>query len=162
LDLQRDKYNLAPHRLLHFLSVALLVATYVSSNSAVFKWGGGFVVKTGQWSLPIFSIGAILSVFLTVAFAAHSFSFLEKLAFNLGAITVTALVAITLADSSQRRRTLRAEVSASGRNTATGPRARMVELIPRLILSHGIQAMTISAVRLLLGRRRAQVNLERL
>ena len=148
LDVQRDKYNLAPHRLIHILGIALLVANFVSSDSAVFKWGGGFVVKTGQWSLQIFSIGAVLSVLLTLVFAAHSFSFVEKLAFNLGAITLTALLAITLTDWSQRRRTLRAEASAKRRNPGGTPRARMVRL-----LSPGIQVITIPVIRHLWTRR---------
>ena len=55
------KENLSPIRLVHFLSVALLVAVYVRRDSAFLKWPISMpLIKTGMHSLQVFSLGVVL------------------------------------------------------------------------------------------------------
>ena len=54
------------------------------------------MVLTGQWSLQVFSLGAVLGVLVTAIFEAYSPTRLSKLAFNMGAILLTALVVVLL------------------------------------------------------------------
>jgi hypothetical protein len=93
-----SKYNLSIFRLAHFLSVAFLVRTYVNANNPALRWGNDLIIKTGRWPLQIFSMGAILSVIVTVFFSTYSLSLPEKLAFNFAVIFLTALAAVALSN----------------------------------------------------------------
>jgi hypothetical protein len=96
------KYNLSIFRLMHFLSVVFLVRYYVEQDNPALRWCGGCVVESGRWSLQIFSMGAVLSEIGTVVFAIYSPSVSTKLAFNVGAILLTALTGIVLASYGNR------------------------------------------------------------
>ena len=57
------KENLSPLRLLHFLSVALLVAIYFRQDNAFLKSRISLpVIKTGMHSLEVFSLTVVLDV----------------------------------------------------------------------------------------------------
>ena len=91
------KENLSAVRLLHFLSVALLVATYVTSTNPIFRWSGaGVVSRTGRCSLEMFSMSAILSVVLSIIVVVNQPSVLEKLVLDGAAILLMALSAVGL------------------------------------------------------------------
>jgi hypothetical protein len=97
------KENLSAVRLLHFLSVAFLVATYVSSSNPIFRWSGAIFVRTGRWSLEIFSMSAILSEALNIIIVVYHPSVIEKLVLDGAAILFMALTALTLTELRQRR-----------------------------------------------------------
>lgn len=66
-QLFRMKENLSLVRLLHFLSVALLVGTYIASSSPIFRWASAnTMIRIGASSLEMFSLSAILSVALNI------------------------------------------------------------------------------------------------
>ena len=76
--LRHMKENLSPLRLLHFLSVALLVATYVKKDNPVLTWpGASVVIKSGRSSLQVFCLGAILTVLLNLFVAVERPSLLN-------------------------------------------------------------------------------------
>ena len=55
------KDNLSPIRLVHFFSVALLVAVYFRRDSAFLKWPISMpLIKTGMHSLQVFSLVVVL------------------------------------------------------------------------------------------------------
>jgi hypothetical protein len=61
------KENLSAIRLLHFLSIAFLVALYVKPSSSIFRWpGASTIIKSGRSSLHVFCVGAVLSVMLNL------------------------------------------------------------------------------------------------
>jgi hypothetical protein len=94
---EQFKYHLSGFRLAHFLSVALLVATYVNAGNSALRWGGELMIKTGRWSLQIFSLGTVLSLIVTIIFATRSLSLIDKLIVNFGTVLLTALAAVALA-----------------------------------------------------------------
>jgi hypothetical protein len=99
------KENLSFVRLLHFLSVALLVATYVTSSNSIFRWPGAVIVTlTGRYSLEVFSISAILSVVLNIVVVAYHPSVVEKLGLDGIAILLMALTAFALSEFRSRRK----------------------------------------------------------
>ena len=105
IALAHMKDNLSAVRLLHFLSVALLVATYVASNNPVLRWSGADVVaRTGRCSLEIFSMSAILSVALNIIVVVYHPSVFEKLVLDGAAILLMALTAVALTEFRRRRR----------------------------------------------------------
>jgi protein-S-isoprenylcysteine O-methyltransferase Ste14 len=70
----------------------------VNANNPALRWGNDLIIKTGRWPLQIFSMGAILSVIVTVFFSTYSLSLPEKLAFNFAVIFLTALAAVALSN----------------------------------------------------------------
>jgi hypothetical protein len=61
------KENLSAIRLLHFLSIAFLVALYVKPSSSIFRWpGASTIIQSGRSSLQVFCVGAVLSVMLNL------------------------------------------------------------------------------------------------
>jgi hypothetical protein len=97
------KENLSAVRLLHFLSVALLVATYVTSSNPILRWSGAVVVsRTGRCSLEIYSLCTILSVGLSIIFVVNQPSVLEKLVLDGIAILLIALTAVALTEFRRR------------------------------------------------------------
>jgi hypothetical protein len=79
--LRHVKENLSPLRLLYFLSVALLVATYVKKDNPVLAWPGESVdIKSGRSSLQVFCLGAILTVLLNLSVAVERPIVVERIA----------------------------------------------------------------------------------
>ena len=95
--LRHMKENLSPLRLLHFLSVALLVATYVKKDNPVLTWpGASVVIKSGRSSLQVFCLGAILTVLLNLFVAVERPMVIERLALDSAAMLLIGLVATLL------------------------------------------------------------------
>ena len=100
-----DKDNLSAARLLHFLSIAFLCTTYVKSNNRILRWQpAAIVIRTGQCSLEMFSMGSTLSVLLTLNNILHHPSRLEKVALDCVAVLLMALTAVVLTRNRQRYR----------------------------------------------------------
>jgi hypothetical protein len=98
------KENLSPLRLLHFLSVALLVATYVKKDHPVLTWpGASVVIKSGRSSLQVFCLGAILAVLLNLFVAVERPIVVERIALDCAAILLIGLVATLLMRSRASR-----------------------------------------------------------
>jgi hypothetical protein len=67
------KQNLSPLRLVHFLSVALLVGIYVRQNNPILKWSiCKPVIQTGMHSLEVFSLSIVLDCFVNIVVLAES------------------------------------------------------------------------------------------
>jgi hypothetical protein len=99
------KENLSAVRLLHFLSVALLVATYVKSSNLIFGWSGSAIVaRTGRFSLEVFSVSAVLSIVLNIIVVAYHPSIIEKLGLDGVAILLMVLTALALSELRIRRK----------------------------------------------------------
>jgi hypothetical protein len=100
-----DKENLSAARLLHFLSIAFLCATYVKSNNRILRWRpAGVVIRTGQCSLEMFSMGSILSVLLTLNNVLRHPSRLEEVVLDCVAVLLMALTAVVLTRNRQNYR----------------------------------------------------------
>jgi hypothetical protein len=92
-----DKDNLSAVRVLHFLSIAFLFATHIRSNNPILSWWPATVViRTGQCSLEVFSMGAILSVLLSVVVVLQHPPRLERVALDGVAVLLMALTALVL------------------------------------------------------------------
>ena len=112
LPIPDDKDNLSADRLLHFLSIALLCSTYVKSNNRILRWQpAAIVIRTGQCSLEMFSMGSILSVLLTLNNVLRHPSPLEKVALDCVAVLLMALTAVVLTQNRQRYRQQPTEIS---------------------------------------------------
>src|SRR5262249_22675611 len=96
--------NLSALRLFHFLSVVLLVATYLKPNNPIFRWSGVVLVaRTGKCSLEIFSLSAVLSVLLGIIVLVNHSSVLERLILDVVAIMSMALAAVALTEFRKKR-----------------------------------------------------------
>ena len=91
------KENLSLLRLLHFLSVALLVGTYITSNSPILRWAGATaMIRVGASSLEMFSLSAILSVALNIIVVVDRPSIPEKLILDGIAMVLVVMSAVLL------------------------------------------------------------------
>jgi hypothetical protein len=103
--LRHMKEDLSPFRLLHFLSVALLVATYVKKDNPMLNWPGASVlIKSGRSSLQVFCLGAILTVLLNLFVAVEQPIAIQRLALDFAAIGLLGLTATLLMRSRLERR----------------------------------------------------------
>ena len=85
-------------RLIHFLSVVILINHYVGPRSKFLQWGHGLMVSAGRWSLEVFSIGAVLSVAGTIVLLLHQQTLFETIALNAALILISALFVVALSD----------------------------------------------------------------
>jgi hypothetical protein len=91
------KENLSAIRIVHFLSVAFLVAIFVRPTSPILHWpGASAIIKSGRCSLQVFCIGAILSVLLNLFIAIEAPPAWERLILDLLTILLIASLAIAL------------------------------------------------------------------
>jgi hypothetical protein len=101
------KVVLSPLRILHFLSMALLIATYVRSNSSILQ---SFIAKpfvmAGQRSLEMFSISVVLSMAANVYVLAESPSMSVRLILDCAMVSTMALTAIIITRSDRTRSAL--------------------------------------------------------
>jgi hypothetical protein len=105
--LRHMKEDLSPFRLLHFLSVALLVATYVKKDNPMLNWpGAGVLIKSGRSSLQVFCLGAILTVLLNLFVAVEQPVAIQRLALDFAAIGLLGLTATLLMRARLERRQL--------------------------------------------------------
>ena len=91
------KESLSVIRLVHFLSVALLVAIYVKPSSPVLSWpGAGIIIKSGRSSLQVFCVGAVLSVMLNLFVAVEGPGRIGRVILDCAAILLIAWIATAL------------------------------------------------------------------
>jgi hypothetical protein len=96
--LSNMKENLSPLRLVHFLSVALLLAVYFRRDSSLLKWSISMpVIKTGMHSLEVFSLSVVLNYFVNIIVLTGSPSLGDRLLIDSIAFLLLALTAIALA-----------------------------------------------------------------
>jgi hypothetical protein len=93
-DRMVSKANLAVLPLLHFFSVALLVATYLKASNPIFRWTGARpFTAAGRNSLELYSLSAVLSVLVAIIVASENVSGVGKLGLDSIAIMVMAFTA---------------------------------------------------------------------
>ena len=103
--LSQMKENLSAIRLLHFLSVAFLVAICVGPRSPILNWpGAGAIINSGRSSLQVFCLGAILSVVLNLFVAVAQPNGIERVILDCAAILLIAWIANALMRSRLGRR----------------------------------------------------------
>jgi hypothetical protein len=91
------KENLSAIPLVHFLSVAFLVAIFVRPTSPILHWpGASAIIKTGRCSLQVFCVGAVLSVLLNLFIAVEAPPAWERLILDCLAILLIAAMATAL------------------------------------------------------------------
>jgi hypothetical protein len=104
------KENLAPARLIHFLSFALLIATYLHRDSAILRWRiVDPVIKAGRHSLEVFSLSVVLTTMDNIFVLTKSPSLGGRLAADALAFACLALFSAALAHHralSARRRAI--------------------------------------------------------
>jgi len=100
-----DKDHLSAVRLLHFLSIAFLFSTYIRSDNSILSWWPATVlIRTGQCSLEVFSMGAVLSVLLSLVVVLQHSSRLERVVLDGVAVVLMALTALALTQIRASRR----------------------------------------------------------
>ncbi len=99
------KENLSAVRLVHFLSVALLVATYIKSSNPLFESvGARAIIQTGRYSLEVFCLSAICSVVLNIIVVIDRPDVIARVLLDLSAIAMILLTVILLRDARRSRR----------------------------------------------------------
>ncbi|MGZ5889405.1 MAG: OpgC domain-containing protein [Hyphomicrobium sp.] len=99
------KENLSLLRLVHFLSVAFLVANYVKSSSPFFgSIGARQVIQTGRHSLEVYCLSAICSVILNIIVVVYGPALLAKLLLDATAIALILLSAWILGEARRSRK----------------------------------------------------------
>jgi len=89
--------NLSSIRLLHFLSVALLVATYFRSTSTLLRLSISFpLICSGKRSLELYSLSMVLNTLANIAVLAYHPPYLVQLAIDVFGISVITMTAIAL------------------------------------------------------------------
>ncbi|MBX9590308.1 MAG: OpgC domain-containing protein [Hyphomonadaceae bacterium] len=92
------KENLSPIRLMHFLSIALLVSVYIPQDSAFLKWPiFKPLIKTGMHSLEVFSLSIVLTIVVNIVVLTKAPSLGDRLAIDSIAILVMILAATAIA-----------------------------------------------------------------
>jgi hypothetical protein len=101
------KENLSPLRLVHFLSIALLIATYLKSSSSFFESRAAVVVvETGRFSLEVFCLSAIVDVLLNIWVIVNQPSTAERVLVDLAAIGLIIAVVRRMVGRREHRREL--------------------------------------------------------
>lgn len=97
------KDNLSPVRLIHFLSVALLVSVYFRQDSPVLRWTiSKPLIKTGMHALEVFSLSVVLTTIVNIVVLTGALSLGDRLIVDSTGFALLALTAFALA----RRRAL--------------------------------------------------------
>jgi hypothetical protein len=97
------KSNLSALYLVHFFSVAILVANYVPRTAQFLKWTlSKIVIKTGSRPAEIYSLTVVLSLLMQKAFEISHATFVEKLLINAVGVSLVGACALLLTGSSQR------------------------------------------------------------
>jgi hypothetical protein len=98
--LTQMKENLSAIRLVHFLSVAFLVAICVRPSNPILRWRGArAIIMSGRCSLQVFCAGAVLSVVLNLFVAIEEPFAWERLILDCLTITLIASMATALVRS---------------------------------------------------------------
>lgn len=97
------KDNLSPVRLIHFLSIALLVSVYFRQDSPILRWTiSKPLIKTGMHALEVFSLSVVLTTIVNIVVLTGARSLSERLIVDSIGFALLALTAFALA----RRRAL--------------------------------------------------------
>jgi hypothetical protein len=89
-----DKTNLAPHRFVHFLAIALIAARFIPKQSPVLEWRlFAPAIICGRQSLAVFCVGTLLSFIGHFALTLSSGAFLVQLVIALSGIALMCAVA---------------------------------------------------------------------
>jgi hypothetical protein len=100
------KENLSIVRLVHFLSVAFLVTTYVKSANPLFaSRGAKAIIQTGRYSLEVFCLSAICSVILNIIVVVDRPDVVARILLDFGAIALILLTVWVLTDVRGRHQT---------------------------------------------------------
>jgi len=92
-----SKENLSPLRLMHILSVALLVAIYARQDDAIWEWRVVQpITSTGVHSLEVFSLSVILTVVVNIFVLINSPSIAERLIIDAATFLLLLLTATVL------------------------------------------------------------------
>ncbi len=95
------KENLSPLRLVHFLSVALLVAVYFRQDSPFLNWTiAKSLITTGMHSLDVFSLSVVVTVMVNIVVLTSGPSLSDRLIID---SIVFVLLALTAAALEHRR-----------------------------------------------------------
>ena len=101
------KEDLSPLQLVHFLSVALLVATYLKRSSSLFENRAAVaVIETGRFSLEVFCLSAIVDVLLNIWVIVNQPSTAERVLLDLAAIGLIIALVMGMAGRREHRREL--------------------------------------------------------
>jgi hypothetical protein len=94
------KANLSAIRIVHFLSVAFLVAICITPSSRILCWPGvSAITMSGRCSLQVFCAGAVLSVVLNLIVAVEEPFAWERVILDCLTIVLVALMAIAMVRS---------------------------------------------------------------
>jgi hypothetical protein len=101
---EKMKQNLAPVRLVHFLSVAYLVATYFRRDSKILKFRlASPLITMGMYSLQVFCLSLVLTYLLNILVLVHKPSLAEWLVLDVVAFAALALGAAAAAHQRRTR-----------------------------------------------------------
>jgi hypothetical protein len=102
-----DKTNLAPHRVLHFVIVAMFATQIVSKHWRGLEWPiFKPVIKCGEQSLAVFCVGVFLSFAGHLVLITNSDSILMQIFVSATGIAIMTLVAYTISWSREQDRSL--------------------------------------------------------
>lgn len=91
------KMNLSIFRLIHFLSVALLVTRYIGPGSKLIRWPGfALVIQTGARPLELYSLSIVLSVLANIFVRVYRPSIESTLLLDLLVFALMGLTAASL------------------------------------------------------------------
>jgi hypothetical protein len=92
-------------RLIHFLSAALLVATYLKTSSAFFKTAPAVgLIQAGRFSLEVFCLSAICDGVLNIGVIINQPNVIERILMDVVAISVVSLTVMVMSNSLNRRK----------------------------------------------------------
>jgi hypothetical protein len=98
-----DKTNLAPHRFVHFLAIALIAARFIPKESPTLEWRlFAPAIKCEQQSLAVFCVGTFLSFIGHFALMISSGSFLVQVLIAISGIGLMSAVAYYIAWSKRQ------------------------------------------------------------
>jgi hypothetical protein len=93
------KENLSVLRLAHFLSAALLVATYLKSSSTFLRTAPAMlVIQTGRHSLEVFCLSAVCDVLLNIVVVVDQPNVIERVILDFGAVSLILLTAMVMSN----------------------------------------------------------------
>jgi len=94
-------------RLVHFLSAALLVATYLKSSNSFFESRAAVaVIETGRFSLEVFCLSAVVDVLLNIWVVLDQPGTAQRVVVDLAAIGLIIATVMAMAGQREHRRQL--------------------------------------------------------
>jgi hypothetical protein len=98
------KENLSAVRLVHFLSAALLVATYLKNSSAFFRTAPAVgLIQAGRFSLEVFCLSAICDAGLNIGVIVNQPNVIQRVLMDVVAISVVSLTVMVMSNRREHR-----------------------------------------------------------